>query len=244
MVDGIDVREVPRSAIAVPTLAATRPWRPGDPDRASSPGQATAIAGATSVEHDGIDHFPHVGETDWWLDALERFLTGDRRPTSTARERQARADPHSRRVRGVPRRLRGSARGVGFAPGANAVQAARGVRRRTSAREAVDRVVLARRARSCRRSRQAVRAVVDRAPPARRRRHRRRRLGASRPREVELDLADLLGALRDGDDEGAATLYIGDFLPEDVYAQWAAAPTRSPPPRRAWCPDPPRRHDH
>ena len=43
-------------------------------------------------------------------------------------------------------------------------------------------------------------------------------------REVELDLADLLCALRDGDDERAATLYGGEFLPEDVYADWAAAP--------------------
>ena len=222
MADGIDVREV-LGQIAVPTLLLHVRGDPVIPiERVRQ--TAAAIPGALLIEHDGIDHFPHVGETDWWLDALERFVTGDVAPRRPAASRGA------ARIRTLG--------GFGVLhDGAEVPLAAWGSRRaRTlckrlaaSAGEPVPRE-------------QLIELLwpdeLDPAPlPARlsvQLSTVRRLLGggviADRDSvrldlgEVELDLADLLCALRDGDDERAATLYGGEFLPEDVYAEWAAAP--------------------
>ena len=74
MADSIDVREI-LGRITVPTLLLHVRGDPVIPiERVRE--TAAAIPGARLVEHDGIDHFPHVGETDWWLDEVERFVTG------------------------------------------------------------------------------------------------------------------------------------------------------------------------
>jgi len=222
MADGIDVRAV-LGQISVPTLLLHVRGDPVIPiERVRQ--TAAAIPGAVLVEHDGIDHFPHVGETGWWLDALEQFVTGSIAPR---RPRVARRAARIRTFGGfgvlhdgveIPLTAWGSRRARTLCK-----------RLAASAGEPVPRE-------------QLIELLwpdePDAAPlPARlsvQLSTVRRLLGggviADRDsvrldlREVELDLVELHRALRDGDDAGAATLYTGEFLPEDVYADWAAAP--------------------
>ena len=65
LVDGIDVREVLPS-VSVPTLVLHVRNDPVIPVQRARE-TAAMIPGARLVEHDGIDHFPHVGDIDWWL---------------------------------------------------------------------------------------------------------------------------------------------------------------------------------
>jgi len=79
LMDGLDVREALPS-VSVPTLVLHVRNDPCIPvERARQ--TAAMIPGARLVEHDGIDHFPHVGDMDWWLLEVERFVTG-REPTT------------------------------------------------------------------------------------------------------------------------------------------------------------------
>ena len=222
MADSIDVREI-LGRITVPTLLLHVRGDPVIPI-ARVRETAAAIPGARLVEHDGIDHFPHVGETDWWLDEVERFVTGavaPRRSRPPVRRTTIRtfggfgvlhdgtpvavAEWGSRRARTLCKRLAAAA-GEPVTrdelidllwpdePDAAPLPARLSVQLSTVRRLLGGGVIA---------DRDAIRLDL---------------------REVGLDLAELYRALRDGDDERAVAIYCGEFLPEDAYADWAIAP--------------------
>jgi pimeloyl-ACP methyl ester carboxylesterase/DNA-binding SARP family transcriptional activator len=74
MLDDIDVTPL-LGDISVPTLVVHRRG-----DRIVSVADAEVLAdripGARLAVFDGDDHFPHIGDTTGWLDAVEEFITG------------------------------------------------------------------------------------------------------------------------------------------------------------------------
>lgn len=223
MLDGIDVRPI-LDQIAVPTLIL---HRRDDPAIRAERAQelAAMIPGAQLVVVPGCDHFPNVGDTDAWLDAIERFVTG------TVAYRPA---PAVAAV-GVPEiRTMG---GFGVRIGDHEVPlSAWGSRR---ARQLCKRLAVAL-GQPVTRDELAEMLWPDEnieRLPARlsvQLSTVRRILGGAIVADrsavrldmtaVHLDLDLLHRALADGDDQHAVDNYHGELLPEDTYEDWALAP--------------------
>ena len=218
--DTIDVRDL-LPAVSVPTLVLHASGDPCVPiERARQ--TAAMIPGARFVEYDGVDHIPHIGDTERWLQEVERFVTGRepalRSPTWTgttrirtfggfAVERDGETQPvaawGSRQARLLCKRL--------------AAAAGRPVRRdelielmwpddhgdrgRLSARLSVQL--------------STVRRLLDGGVIADR---DTVRLDLA---EVSLDLADFESAVLDDRADDVLAIHHGEFLPEDAYEQWA-----------------------
>ncbi|MET0578592.1 MAG: alpha/beta fold hydrolase [Ilumatobacteraceae bacterium] len=222
MIDEIDVREV-LAKIDVPTLVLHVRGDPVIPiERVRV--TAAAIPGARLVEHDGVDHFPHVGEVDWWLDELELFVTGrppEPRPALPVGRTRivtfggfdvirdgrqiALAEWGSRRARTLCKRLAAAAGEpvpreqlieLLWPDGddANRLSARLSVQLSTVRRLLGGGVIA---------DRDSVRLDLT---------------------EVDLDLVELHRSIRDGRDDDAIELHHGEFLPEEAYAEWAIAP--------------------
>jgi DNA-binding SARP family transcriptional activator len=224
MIDEIDVTDMlPR--IAVPTLIL---HRTGDLIIGidSARRLAAAIRGAELVELDGIDHFPQAGDVESWLREIERFVTGHAAVSHTGVGREA----HVTRLitfggfevirDGTPvgldewgsRRARTLCKRLATAAGAPVPREvliellwpdADEERERLSARLSVQL--------------SAVRRVLNGGVIADR---DSVRLDL---REVALDVAEFSQAVAAGRLDAAVALHRGEFLPEDLYAEWASA---------------------
>jgi DNA-binding SARP family transcriptional activator len=220
LTDTIDVRDL-LASVAVPTLVLHVRDDPCIPvERARQ--TAAMIPGARFAEHDGADHIPHIGNTEWWLQEVERFVTGrepaTRSPTWTgttrirtfggfAVERDGETLPvaawGSRQARLLRKRL--------------AAAAGRPVRRDELIDllwpdDDTDRARL-----SARLSVQlsTVRRLLDGGVIADRD-SVRLDLG-----EVSLDLAEFERAALDDRTDDLLAIHDGEFLPEEAYEQWA-----------------------
>jgi DNA-binding SARP family transcriptional activator len=225
MIDGIDVTDI-LDRIDVPTLVL---HRINDPVIKIEVGRrlAAGIRGAQLVELEGVDHFPHVGDIDSWIDEIERFVTGRAPVTGHAAApvrhvvrittfggfevvRDGSAVPlaawGSRRARTLCKRLAAAA-GAPVSrdelmellwPDGNHDLG------RLSARLSVQL--------------STVRRLLDGGVLADR---DSVRLDLH---EVSLDLVEFRDAVDRGDLEVAVGLHRGDFLPEDTYAEWTSAP--------------------
>ncbi len=227
MNDEIDVRAV-LGDIDVPTLARHRVGDRVVPvDRARE--TIAAIPGARLVEFPGNDHFAHIGaDIDDWLTLVEEFITG-------ARPRPSKARPSPRHSQG---RIAASISTLGgfkvVVDGQEVPLSAWGSRR---ARQLCKRLTAA-----C--GNPVPREqLVDLLWPEERGQQRlsarlsvqlstvRRILGggviADRDAvridvsDIHLDLADLRAAAEAGDWGQVVELYRGDYLPLDLYDDWA-----------------------
>lgn len=185
---------------------------------------ADGIAGATFVELDGVDHPPHIGDVDAWLDHVERFTTG-----------------------AVHRRVSADVRD----PGRATIETMGGFAVRYGGEEVPLTAWGSRQARQlCKRLAVAVGRPVPRevlfdllwpddTDPIKLgarlsvllsnvRRVLRGGLLADRGAvmldlsSVSLDLDLVYGALARGDDAAAVAAYRGPILPEDAYEDWAS----------------------
>ena len=233
MNDEIDVRPV-LSEIAVPTLARHRVGDRVVPiERARE--TVAGISGARLVEFPGADHFAHVGgDIDTWLALVQEFTTG--------------AHPRAHKVRPGPRQgVRGTAASIRTLGGFGVV---------VDGEEVPLSAWGSRRARQlCKRLTAACghpvprEQLVDLLWPDEGGQHRlsarlsvqlstvRRILGggviADRDSvrldlsEVRLDLADVQAAVEAGDCRLVVQLYRGEYLPLDLYEDWAAETRQS-----------------
>lgn len=218
----IDVREL-LASVATPTLVLHARQ---DPIISIERVRETAatIPGARLVEHDGFDHFPHVGDTRWWMDEVERFVTG-REPRAAAAAPALRPPTHVRTFGGfdierdgevVPlaewgsRRARKLCKRLATASGRPVPRDeliellwpdADVDRQRLSARLSV---LLS-----------TVRRLLNGGVIADR---DSIRLDL---REVHLDLADFEQAVATGRLDEVIALHMDVFLPEEAYADWA-----------------------
>lgn len=174
------------------------------------------------IEHEGIDHFNYVGNTDEWLDEIERFITG--RVTSAPVVTRSKIRP----------RIETLGRFCVVVDGADVPTSAWGSR---LARQLCKRLVAARgwpvtrdelidllwpdevdRAKAGARlsvQLSAVRRVLDGGVMA------DRQIVCLDLDEVDTDLEALLTA---GDDQAIVDAYTGEFLPEDRYDDWTEGP--------------------
>jgi pimeloyl-ACP methyl ester carboxylesterase/DNA-binding SARP family transcriptional activator len=223
MIYDIDVRPI-LGQIAIPTLIIHR--RDDPVIRAEQARElATMIPGAQFVEVPGRDHFPNVGDTDVWLDAIEHFVTGTiaERPAATV---AAVGVPEIRTMGGfgvwvgddeVPlsawgsRRARQLCKRLAVALGQPVTRDELGevlwpgddierLPARLSVQLSAVRRIL------------GGGIVADRAAV---------RLDL---RAVRLDLDTLHRALAAGDDQHAVDAYRGELLPEDAYEEWTSGP--------------------
>ena len=227
MNDEIDVRPL-LSSIEVPTLARHRIGDQVVPiERARE--TAAGISGARLVEFPGNDHFAHVGpELFEWLGVLEQFVTGAARPVP-----RRRAPYRSHQGDGVTRiqTLGGFAVVV---DGDEVPLSAWGSRR---ARQLCKRLVAAggqpvsrdqlidllwpdavefdRLGARLSVQLSTVRRVLGRGVIADR---DSVRIDVS---EVQVDVVDLHAAAKAGDLQRVTELYRGEFLPVDIYEDWA-----------------------
>lgn len=223
LLEVIDVRPL-LASIAVPVLVIHRRDDPIVPIELAREA-AAAIPSARLVELDGVDHPPHIGDVDAWLDEVEAFTTG---AVST---QTAALPPPRRRV---------------------AIRTMGGFAVRVDEEEVPLAAWGSRQSRQlCKRLAVAVGQPVPRDElievlwPDEADSERlgarlsvvlsniRRVLGGGLIADrsavrldlsaVALDLVDLYDALERGDDRAAVDLYAGPLLPEDLYDDWAIA---------------------
>jgi len=223
LLEVIDVRPL-LASIAVPVLVIHRRDDPIVP-LALARELAAATPSARLVELDGVDHPPHIGDVDAWLDHVEEFTTGAV-STRTAPVRTARGRAEIRTMGGftvrveqedVPLTAWGSRQARQLCKRL-AVAAGQPVPREELIEvlwphEADPAKLGARLSVVLSNIRRVLGGglVADRSAV-------RLDLGA-----VALDLADLYGTLEQGDDGAAVGLYAGPLLPEDLYEDWAMA---------------------
>lgn len=227
MNDEIDVRPV-LSSIEVPTLGRHRVGDRVVPiERARE--TMSAIRGARLVEFPGDDHFSHIGhEVVGWLGLLEEFVTGTAGPTP---RRRARPRPATGRAVTAVQTLGGFAVVV---DGVEVPVSSWGSRR---ARQLCKRLVAAGGQPVLRE--QLIEFLwpdevdIDRLGPrlSVQLSAVRRVLGggviADReavridPAAIHIDFIDLHAAAKAGDLQRVTELYRGDFLPLDIYEDWA-----------------------
>jgi len=223
LLEVVDVRPL-LASIAVPTLVLHRRDDPIVPLELAREA-AAGIRSARLVELDGVDHPPHIGDVDAWLDHVEEFTTGAV-STRAAAVRPARERAAIRTMGGfavhvdgeeVPltawgsRQARQLCKRVAVAVGQpvprdeliellwpDESEAERLGARLSVVLSNIRRVL-------------GGGLVADRSAV---------RLDVS---AVALDLADLYDALERGDDPAAVGRYAGPLLPEDVYEDWAIA---------------------
>jgi pimeloyl-ACP methyl ester carboxylesterase/DNA-binding SARP family transcriptional activator len=219
--EAIDVRPL-LGAISVPTLLLHR-----RDDRvvpvARARETAALLPGARLVELDGVDHFPHVGDVDGWVDHYERFVVGAVGPRRPARRHR---DVRIATMGG----FRVSIDGEPVPASAWGSRQARLVCKRLAV--AVDRPVP--------REELADLLWPDELDPAKRSARLsvvlsnvRRVLGGGLVADrdavrldlgaVTVDLAAVHEAMAAGDDLALTAAHSGPILPEDAYEDWAIA---------------------
>jgi DNA-binding SARP family transcriptional activator len=185
---------------------------------------AALLPHARLVELDGVDHFPHVGDVDTWVDQYERFVAGTVGPRRAVRP--ARRDVRIATMGG----FRVTVDGETVPAGAWGSRQARLVCKRLAV--SVDRPVP--------RDELADLLWPDELDPAKR--SARLSVVLSNVRRVlsgglvgdrdavrldldavELDLAAVHAAMTAGDDVALASLHTAPVLPEDAYEDWAIA---------------------